>query len=206
MIFDRSDRRDRPPRLTLVTPPAVEPISLTEAKEHCRVEGSDSDQFLARAILTARLRLEALTGRALITQTWKLTLDRFLRAIEIPLPPCQAVTAIDYFDSNGRAQTVDLQTISIEGVGDAAPAIVRPLPQTSWPATIDLPAAVSITFRSGYGDTADDVPEQLRTAILMHVAQQYDNRWITMAPGSGTMATPEGYDDLVSDFRLRGFG
>jgi uncharacterized phiE125 gp8 family phage protein len=196
----------RPPRLTLITAPTVEPISLDEAKEHARVEGTDSDAFLNRAILTARLHLEGLTGRALITQTWKMTIDRFTRGIEIPLPPCQAVTAISYFDSNGRAQTIDLQTVSIEGLGDAAAAIVRPLPQTSWPATIDLPGAVSITFRAGYGDGADDVPEPLRTAILMHVNEQYDNRQITMTPGSSGVRTPAGYDDLVSDFRLRGFG
>ena len=36
--------------------------------------------------------------------------------------------------------------------------------------------AIKITFVSGYGATADDVPQGIKTAMLAHIANMYENR------------------------------
>ncbi len=65
--------------LHLVSAPAVEPITLAQAKEWLRVDAGDSsqDSTLSDLITGAREVAELKTGRQLITATWNQTLDRF---------------------------------------------------------------------------------------------------------------------------------
>ena len=59
-------------RLKLITAPAEEPVSLTEAKTHLRVDTSADDTYIARLITSARAHVEeAILHRPLITQTWE---------------------------------------------------------------------------------------------------------------------------------------
>jgi len=51
----------------LLTPPAVEPLTLDEAKAYLRVEHNDEDESIAALIAAARLQVEAQTRRALDT-------------------------------------------------------------------------------------------------------------------------------------------
>ena len=63
--------------LTLVTAPASEPVSLTEAKAHLRLDSADDDSLITALIRSARETAEAHMRRALVSQTWRLSLDRF---------------------------------------------------------------------------------------------------------------------------------
>ncbi|NDA93971.1 MAG: hypothetical protein EBX90_11955, partial [Betaproteobacteria bacterium] len=58
-------------------PPATEPLSLEEVKEHLRIDSSAEDALLQMYIEAARKVCEHNTARALITQTWETTFDRF---------------------------------------------------------------------------------------------------------------------------------
>ena len=63
--------------LTLATEPTAEPVTLAEAKTHCRVDTSDDDTYITTLIKAARLYTEEATNRALITQTWDWYFDSF---------------------------------------------------------------------------------------------------------------------------------
>ena len=54
---------------TLIAPPGEEPVTLAEAKAWCRIDAADEDALLSALIAAARLQVESLTGRALVTQT-----------------------------------------------------------------------------------------------------------------------------------------
>ena len=64
-------------RLVLITPPAVEPVTLDEAKLHARVEYPDQDALVTSLIVAARRYCETCLRAALITQQWVLMLDSF---------------------------------------------------------------------------------------------------------------------------------
>jgi hypothetical protein len=56
--------------LTLTAPPALEPMSLEEAKLHLRLDDVAEDDLIAHLITAARLHVERSHGLALIAQGW----------------------------------------------------------------------------------------------------------------------------------------
>ena len=61
--------------LMLLTPPAVEPVGLNEAKAYLGVLDSAEDSLISNLITAARQAVEQYCGRVLISQSWRLTLD-----------------------------------------------------------------------------------------------------------------------------------
>ena len=57
--------------------PGVEPVTLTEAKVHLRVDSTDDDAYINTLISVTRQLCESYTGLSFITQTRRVTMDRF---------------------------------------------------------------------------------------------------------------------------------
>lgn len=69
--------------LVLTSGPALEPVTLAEAKAHLRVDHNHEDSLIQSLIITSRLHIEAALGLALITQSWAYFLDRWPKAPRI---------------------------------------------------------------------------------------------------------------------------
>ena len=161
---------------TVMQPPALEPVSLDEAKAHLRVTSADEDAYIASLITAAREWCEGFQQRAYVTQTRKLVLDRFPGgcAIYLPRPPLQSVTSIVYTDSEGAQYTVDADSYIVDT--DAEPGRIVLAYGASWPSVTLRPAAgVEITYVAGYGD-ASDVPQKVKQAMLLLVGHWYEQR------------------------------
>lgn len=158
--------------LRVVTSPTVEPITIAEAKTHLRVTDSGEDDRIAALIAAAREEAETITGRAFITQTWRLTLDRFplCGPIELPRAPLQSITSITYVDSDGASQTWANYRVST----NSEPGRVEPAYNEVWPTIRDVTEAATITYVAGYGDTSRDVPNGIKNALLLMVESYYD--------------------------------
>ena len=73
-----------------ITEPAIEPVSLAEAKSHLRVDQdfTDDDLYIQSLISAARHHIEAVSDRTLIRCQWQIKLDQFPSwDIELPRPP-----------------------------------------------------------------------------------------------------------------------
>ena len=139
---------------TLIAPPGEEPVTLAEAKAFCRIDGSDEDALVNALIAAARLQVESLTGRALIAQTWRLTMACAPRLVELPVIPVAALVA-------APAGAV-LQSDAV--------LLVEPVDE------------LTVDYTAGYGAAAD-VPGDLKQAVLTLVAYWYENRdAVTMPP------------------------
>ena len=190
--------------LILLSPPAVEPVTLAEAKAHLRIDHSDDEAVIDGFIVAARDMVEAATGRALISQTWRLDLAGFPAcdgAIDLPRPPTASVTSIAYTDAAGATQTITPSDYSLSaGAGPrAAAAQIVPAYGIYWPATRDQANAVRITFVAGYGATGAAVPAALIAAIKLHLGDLYANR-----EGSGAveMLPNPTIDRLLAAYRV----
>jgi uncharacterized phiE125 gp8 family phage protein len=158
--------------LQLITPPALEPLTLDETKLHLKVDTNDDDALITRLIAAARARAEWDTGRAFVTQSWILWRDAWAETLEIPLPPLQSVTAVTAYAPDGTETVIDPATYTVDAASQPARIGFGCIPPTALRAI----NAVSIAFTAGYGDAADDVPAPLREAILEVVAELYVHR------------------------------
>ncbi|HEX9768435.1 MAG TPA: hypothetical protein VGA50_04590 [Kiloniellales bacterium] len=179
-----------------LTPPAVEPLGLAEAKDHLRVTSATEDALIDADIIAARWRMEKYLGRALVTQTWEWYLDRFRSVFRVPMPALQSVTSIKYFDGDGVEQTLAASVYQVDT--KHTPGRIAEAYGETWPATRDQFNAVKITFVAGYGDAASDVPAPLRSALLLDVGHLFRNREATV--DREHMTLPLGYAALAAPF------
>lgn len=139
--------------------------------------GSDSD-YISALITVARQWAEGYQNRAYITQTWQMWLDEFPDEdyIGIPLPPLQSADlAVDYYDTAGTKATMTATDYIIDTYRQPGRVVLAY--RKTWPSTTLRPAnGLSITFKAGYGATAASVPRRVRQAILLRLADLYENR------------------------------
>lgn len=156
----------------VVTPPSEEPVTLAEARDYCELIGTAHDTLLTSLIAGARKHIEQRLNRALITQTRALRIDAFpCGPIIIREGLLQSLTSVEYVDVNGNPQTfTDYQ---LDQHSD--PPRISPAYGYAWPATRCQMDAVTVTYVCGYGAAAA-VPEDIRIALLMIVADVIDNR------------------------------
>jgi hypothetical protein len=211
--------------LSIKTPPALEPIPLSEMKQHLRVDFSDDDATIQGYLRAARLQLERKYNRAMLTQSLLLTLDSFdptrwtadsfygispstwslglgvsWSMIELR-PPVQSITSVTYTDPSGTTQTLPSSGYSFEAGSDSATGRIFPALNKIWPAVGLTPGAVKIEWVAGY-TTPDLVPEDWRAAVKLFVGHLYENRQAVVAEGRVVaVEIPLGVDALMGGVR-----
>jgi len=182
----------------LLTPPVAEPLSVADAKSFLRVEHSDDDAIIASLISAARNHVEALTRSGLITQTWRLVLDRWPDGgrIRPRIGPLRALTAARVFNAAGEASAIDTEIFVID---KAAWAIASP----SW--SLPVPgrsvAGIELDLQVGFGAAGSDVPPVLLQAIRTLVAHWYENRGL-IAIGQSVAMMPASVNAMISSYRV----
>lgn len=158
--------------VTIITPPAEEPVNVDEMKGHLRLRGDDGshDFLICNLIAAATQMIERDINRSLITRTLRLHLDQFPRVIYLPKPPTISITAVNYLDTASQPQALDPADYHL----DAAHTPARMEPATAWPDTKRLMGSVWIDYQAGYG-TPSQVPPDLCAAIKMLAAHLYEN-------------------------------
>lgn len=168
--------------------PASEPLTLTEAKAQCRVDGSDEDTLLTNLIKAARQLVEQYTGTKLVSQTLVLRASSFLDLWSLPVAPLTSVTSISYLDTAGAEQTLSTDVYETVLIG-LEPSIRRKINQ-SWPSIREsVNDAVRVTAVAGYAT----VPEPIRHAMLLCISKWFDDR------SAGEL--PEGAHSLLANYR-----
>ncbi|MEN8819914.1 MAG: head-tail connector protein [Abyssibacter sp.] len=158
---------------TVITPPPEEPILLAEAKKHVRASHNSDDALLQGLIAAARIHVEQVCERAIVSQTWQLQLDEFPASgcpIELPGGLVTAVTTVEYTDTAG-----DTQTLAVQKDIASQPARIAPLPGASWPTAQTALAAVRITYQVGWPDR-ESVPEAIKSAMKLIIGTLYEHR------------------------------
>jgi len=156
-----------------VTPPAEEPVTREEAKAHARVDGTDEDDRIDALIAAARADVENRTGRALVTQGWRIVRDGAPRGgiLRLAPAPVQTVAAVTVYGADGTPAVVPPEDYEVDLA--SSPGRLRLKPGRAFSSRSINGLEVDITC--GYGGP-QAVPAPLKQAILMLVAYWFEVR------------------------------
>jgi hypothetical protein len=171
--------------------PEFEPVTLAQMKTHLREYESMTamDSTISALITAGREWAESFTGRALIEQTWRLTVERdsalpadsvstnttaitgqwmTTNESEILLrrSPVLSIVSINSIDTAGVSTEIDADSYSLR------------LASSKWPKVVALNGAkwsqstLEITFKAGYPD--DIPPKRFVQAIKLWVQANYN--------------------------------
>lgn len=170
----------------IITPPAALAVSLADARNAARIDGTDSDADIEIQVSAITAEAEHGTGRAIINRTYRVTLDAFPVCIIVPASPLISVSSVKYFDLAGVEQTIDPSAYIV----DAASEPGRIKPASAWPVAQDRIGAVNVVAVCGYGPDDKSTPPVFKGYILAKVREYY-------AP-AGTPVNPDLDDRLHS--------
>lgn len=138
-----------------------------------------NEDLLTALITAARQHAEDVLGRKLITQT----LDYYLQAwpdrdfIRLPFGNLQSITSVSWKDTDGVETTLAEGADYLEELnGEECGRVVLPY-GVSWPSGALYPSnPIKIRYVCGYGDEAADVPQIIRAAIKLILADLWEQR------------------------------
>jgi len=165
------------------TQPAVEPVTLAEAKAHLRVDTADDDTYIAGLVRAAREWVEQYLDRTLVNTQWVMRFDRFppdgTLDIELPRPPMVAsgtatAVALTFTFENGDTSTYSTASFRVDRA--STPGAVKTLYGQTWPPHLQDDNAISVTWWAGYGASGSDVPQGVKNAMLLYVHELYEKR------------------------------
>ncbi len=180
----------------LLAGPATEPISLAEAKAYLRIDDGAEDALIETLIGAARLHVEGVTGRALIAQSWRLVLDCWPDGgvVRLPVGPFRSLSAVTAYDDAGDGHEIILAQFA-----DAPDRLILPQRVAGMP-FLRARQGIEIDYVAGYGEAAEDVPVDIRQALLVLVAYWHEHRDAVLVAGSGAVV-PAGFDRIVGPYR-----
>lgn len=186
--------------LTVYTQPAVEPVSLAEAKVQCRVDTTDEDSYISSLITMSRQYIEQILDVALVNQTLEARYDSFpMWEIILPRAPVGSGTVtVIYRDEAGNDQTITSATPSFTVDYRVTPGRIYPLYNGVWPAVRGDENSVTVRWQAGYGAAGSDVPMLFRQLCLLQVAHLFENRQPVLAGYSQVLPVPHTFETLLA--------
>lgn len=164
-------------KLHQLVPPAVEPISIEEARLHLRLDAvagaASEDPLVLGLIRAARIYAENYTEQFFAVRMMQLYLDQFPDSeIYIPGEPVNSVEEVSYADANDVNFVLPLNRLRLINV--ESPAWIVPAFGFEWPVAAGVPNSVRIRLAVGW--PPEEVPASVKQAMLLCIGSWYANR------------------------------
>ena len=170
--------------LVLVNNPTTKVVTYTEIKEQLRIDSNDEQSLLEAYIDAATDMAENYCNRHFITHQYKLYFNEKVPRASLIFPNCTLVDVeavvgppavaakkpINWVDENGAAQSSD--KAYIDAFSNPSLAYLS----SDFPGTTLKDNAANtfyFWFNTGYGAASSDVPEAIKQAIKLIVADMY---------------------------------
>ncbi len=181
--------------------PALEPVTLAQAKAYLRVDSADEDDLILSLITAARISAELQINRLLIEQSWSVFMDCWPGHghLKVPLGPLIRVDAVQVYGADDVAAPVDPAHFFVDQASHPARISLRM--GRTWPQPGRTLNGIELMIACGYGASADAVPEPLRQAVLQLVAHWFENREPVVL-GQSPMHIPQMVSALLAPYRV----
>lgn len=184
-------------------PPAVSPVSLELLKAQSVIKITEDDLLAVHYLESATAWVERYTGRALIEQTWTLTLDappayRAMGAILLPRVPVLSVTSVKSYSPTDVETAMSAVTdYAVDIASEPGRIVLRD--GIAWPSGLRNHNGLVVTYKAGYGESGESVPIDIRQAICLLAAHWYENREASI--NTDLTEIPFGVQSLVDSYR-----
>lgn len=157
---------DQSSALRLVTPPASEPVTLSQAKAFLRIEHNGDDAAITTAIMAARVAAEQYLRMVLLAQSWEFSAGNpCCVSLALPVRPVTSISAVTLVNEQGATRTLESGDYRASVAGDAV------LFANSLSSEI-----VRVQFVAGAYADAASIPAPIIQGILHHVAAMMEVR------------------------------
>lgn len=211
------------------TPPASEPVTVTELDTHLRGDGeleTNESSYLTSLITAAREHIENETHRAMINQTWTLYMDAWptvrrasddwwdgvregalssiggsQRFVELPVAPLVSVTSVKTFDGENVSSTFASSNYFLDTNSVLGRVVLNN--GTVWPVVTRNLNGIEIIYVAGYGASATSVPGALKQAVLQLAAHWYENReYVKTQSDMNQATTPLHVQRIINQWKV----
>lgn len=186
--------------LTRIKTLEILPVGLSEVKAHLRLDHAHEDEYLRPLIQASVGFVEEYLGRSLLTQVWRLTWEKEkpyppqlsisredFCSVCLPYPPLRAILSANRLMGTGAKKPIRRHRLEMN----------HQIPRLVF---ADVPEPVEIEFETGYGDRPIDIPPVIRQAILMSVADFYENR--DSERGAGALSRNALVREMLDTYRI----
>lgn len=201
--------------LSQLVAPAIEPVTVGDAKAHLREFNDEEDTLISLLIGASRRYAETYCQRSFITQQWSLILDNWPcsfsesphlsgpysmppNAIQLERGPVISLDSIKYLDA-GVLNTLS-PSVYVADLSGPVPRVTPKFGQIWPPISTPQIANVQVNYTAGYGPAATDVPEGIRHWILLRVATLYENREAMAIVAKGRVEALPFVDTLLDPY------
>jgi hypothetical protein len=203
----------------LVTAPTSEPVTAAELLLHVREDAANFRDALSY-IKDARQEIENRSGLAFITQSWRLSLDRWptggeawwdgvrdgsaaelygnaVRAIALPKWPLASITSVKVYDEASTETSVTVAT-SFDVDTYSRPGRLSLKRGQTWPVALRSSNAIEIVYVAGYTSSLN-VPLPMKRAVKQLAAYNYSHRGDDCSPDEAYTAS--GAESLMAQYK-----
>jgi uncharacterized phiE125 gp8 family phage protein len=168
--------------LTVVTPPAAEPVSSADLAAHLYLTGTEDQSLVNALAAAAREIVETEAKIVLMPTTFDVSFNTFDDAgLRIPVRPVTSVVSVKYLDQTGTLQTLSPSAYDVELRNIYSR--VKPKYGTVFPPAYFFPNSVTIRFTAG----ATTVSPTVVALIKMLTTHLYENRGESAAKYTATI-------------------
>jgi uncharacterized phiE125 gp8 family phage protein len=207
----------------LTVAPATEPVTAAELRTHLRTDSTELPDAEANALITdARTEIENMTSLAFISQSWRLSIDRWpaggeawwdgvremsitelynsntLQSLALPRWPLVSITSVTVYDEDSNASTVTVNDVFDVDTYQTPGRITLKRGQT-WPIALRANDAIQVIYVAGYVNAAA-VPSPMKRAVKQLAAFLYSHRGDDCDPAQAYMES--GAQGIMAQYKV----
>ena len=157
--------------VTLSTTPL---FTTAEAKDFLKVDTTADDTLIDNLIKAATESCQIYTNQYFLNTIVEQYSDKWSEVYTLYKSPVSSITHIKYYDSNNAEQTWASSNYILDDV--SKPARIGLAVDATLPDLADRINAVHVKYTVGYGTASSDVPDGIKSAVLITLANFYENR------------------------------
>lgn len=185
--------------VSIITPPSVLPVTLTQIKKHLRIDHATDDDYLTTLAEAATAHIELDIRQLLISRIMRQYSDLPEPGcgLDLELYPVINIESVICFDGAGNPVTISSSSYALRREQHSF--------ALEFDATFSAeayPNGLEVDVRCGYGDTGVDIPSNISRALLVLIGHWYEHRGAQSADNQ-TAIIPSGLDALLDPVRRR---